>query len=666
MNMKKFFKLTNVFLFISFTSVFAQTDNDDAVLLTIDNNKITKGEFVRIYKKNNSKETQIDNKSLNDYLELFINFKLKVLEAEKLGLDTSQSFKNELAGYRKQLAVPYLVDKDVDAQLLNEAYERKKIAIRASHILIKLPENPTPMDTLTAYNKAFDLYKKAITGEDFGKLAQENSEDETTKNLKGDISYFSVLSTVYQFENAAYNLKVGEISKPTRTSFGYHIIKLTDRKPNPGEVKVAHIMVLVPKDAKPEDVKKAEDKINEVYAKIQAGEDFSKLAIDYSDDKSSARKGGELPWFGIGRMVPEFEIASFDLKNQGDYSKPIRTAFGWHIIKKIESKPVGTFDEVKSDLQTRMAKDQRSQQSRKFLVEKLKREYNYKFNDKLLQKFYLVVDTSVFSDNWKAEKAVKLIKTLFTFGDSTYTQQQFAKYIENNRKKSKKIEKSSQSMVNQYINDLFDKYLEEKVITYEEARLAIKYPPFRYLMNEYHDGILLFDLTDKMVWSKAVKDTIGLTDFYEKNKNNYLWEKRADVTIFQYSNDKAKDETLKMIEKKNEKRLTNDDLVKLETKKDSSALKIIDNKLYQKGDNPAVDKIAFNADASLNKTFDTNSDKKQILVINKMLEPQIKTLFEAKGLVTADYQSFLEKNWISELRAKHTISINKEVLSTIK
>ncbi len=663
--MKKFFKLTNVFLFISVATAFAQTNDDDAVLLTIDNNKVTKGEFVRIYKKNNSKETQIDNKSLNDYLELFINFKLKVLEAEKLGLDSSQSFKSELAGYRKQLAMPYLVDKDIDDKLLKEAYERKKIANRASHILIKLPENPTPQDTITAYNKAFDIYKKATTGEDFGKLAQQNSEDETTKNLQGDISYFSVLSTVYQFENAAYNMKVGEISKPVRTSFGYHIIKLTDRIPNPGEVKVAHIMVLVPKDAKPEDVKKAEDKINEVYTKLKAGEDFSKLALDYSDDKSSARKGGELPWFGIGRMVPEFEIASFALKNQGDYSKPIRTSFGWHIIKKIDSKPIGTFDEVKSDLQSRIAKDQRSQQSRKFLVEKLKKEYNYKFNDKQLQEFYLVVDTSLFSGTWKVQKAATLTKTLFTLGDSIYNQQQFAKYIENNRKKLKN-EKASQPLVNSYINELYNKYSDEKVIAYEEARLDAKYPQFRYLMSEYHDGILLFDLTDKMVWSKAVKDTIGLTDFYEKNKKNYSWEKRADITIFEYSNDKVKDEALKLIEKKNEKGIANSEIVKMETKKDSLALKITENKLYQKGDNPIVDKIAFNADASFNKVYEVASDKKQIIVLNKMLEPQIKTLPEAKGLVTADYQSYLEKNWIAELRAKHTITVNKEVLSTVK
>jgi len=662
--MKKIINLTGLLLFISLSTTFAQTNDDNSILLTIDNNKITKGEFVRIYKKNNSTE-QVDNKSLNDYLELFINFKLKVLEAESLGLDTTQAFKSELAGYRKQLAAPYLVDKNVDDKLLKEAYDRKKIALRASHILIKLSENPTPQDTLTAYNKIFNIYKKALSESDFGKLAQDMTEDETTKNMQGDISYFTSLSTVYPFENAAYNLKVGEISKPVRTSFGYHIIKLTDKKDNPGEVKVAHIMVLVPKDAKPEEVKKAEDKINEVYSKLQAGGDFSKLALENSDDKSSARKGGELPWFGVGRMVPEFELAAFELKNNGDYSKPIRTAFGWHIVKRIDYKPLGTFDELKSELQTKISKDQRSQQSRKQLVENLKKDYNYKFNDKQLQEFYLVVDTSIISQKWELSKASKLNKVLFTLGDSTFTQQKFAKYIENNKSKAKTL-KPSQSIVNEFINDLLNKYVEENVVAYEEVRLDSKYPPFKYLMSEYHDGILLFDLTDKMVWSKAVKDTTGLESYYEKNKNNYMWGKRADVTTFQYSNDKIKDETIKLLVNKNAKKLSNTDIVNAEIKKDSTALKIVENKFYEKGENTDIDNIAFNSDASKNKIYSVNTDKKQIIFVNNMLEPQIKTLSEAKGIATADYQAFLEKNWITELRAKHKISVNKDVLSTIK
>lgn len=661
--MTRAFKLTSIIVLFSGMIAFGQ-NNDDATLLTIDNNKITKGEFVRIYKKNNAKDTQVDDKSLKDYLELFINFKLKVLEAESLGLDTVASFKNELAGYRKQLAIPYLVDKDVDDKLLKEAYDRKKTALRANHILFKLSEGATPADTLAAYNKAMDIRKRALAGEDFGKLAQQNSDDETTKPAGGDISYFTALSTVYPFENAAYKLNVGEVSMPVRTSFGYHLIKLTDRKPNPGEIKVAHIMVIVPKDAKPEDAKKAEDKINDVYAKLQAGGDFAALATNFSDDKSSAKKGGELPMFGVGRMVPEFELASFDLKNAGDYSKPIRTAFGWHIIKKIDGKPIGSYDDLKSELQSKIAKDQRSQQSRVSLVEKLKKDYNYKLFDKQYDELFKTIDTNLFNGSWKAKNAAALTKPLFTLGDSTYSQTAFANYIEGSRKKSGN-EKSSPAYLNVYVKQLFNKFVEDKVIAYEESRLDTKYPPFRYLMSEYHDGILLFDLTDKMVWSKAVKDTVGLAEYYEKNKNHYMWEKRAEITTFTYSNDNAKDETLKLIAKKGQKGYTNSDIVNLVTKKDSTGLKISENKVYQMGDNNDIDKFAFSSSSKINTT-EIKAESHQILLINKLLEPQVKTLPESKGLVTADYQSFLEKNWIEQLRGKHKITINNDVLMTIK
>ena len=662
--MTRSFKLAGIIVLLTGSLAFGQNESDDAILLSIDNHKVTKGEFVRIYKKNNSKDTQFDSKSLNDYLELFINFKLKVLEAESLGLDTLKTFTNELSGYRKQLAVPYLVDKDVDEKLLNEAYERKKTALRASHILINIPENATPADTLASYNKALEVLKKAKSGEDFGKLVQEYSNDETTKPMGGDISYFTALSTVYPFENCAYNLKVGEISEPVRSSFGYHIIKLTDRIANPGDVKVAHIMVIVPRDAKPEDAKKAEEKINEVYSKLQAGEDFGKVALEYSDDKSSAKKGGELPWFTVGRMVPEFEIAAYALKNNGDISKPTRTAFGWHILKRIDAKPLGSFDEIKSDLQTRISKDSRAQQSRSALVEKLKKEYNYKVFEKQLEEFNKVVDTNLFHGTWKASNAAALKKPLFTLGDSTYSQTTFAGYLENTKKKSGN-EKTSPSYLKEYTKQLYNKFVEEKVIAYEEARLDAKYPPFRYLMSEYHDGILLFDLTDKMVWSKAVKDSAGLAEFYEKNKNNYMWDKRADITILTYGSDKNKEDALKLIAKKSQKNYTNEDIAKMVSSKDSAALRITENKFYSQGDNKLVDKLAFGETVAAN-SYEINAEKHQIILLNKVVPPAVKTLAEAKGLVTADYQTFLEKNWIESLRAKHKIDVNKEVLSTIK
>lgn len=662
--MIKSFKLISVFLLIAVNTVYSQNTDDDAVLMIINNHNVTKGEFVRIYKKNNTKDNVIDTKSLKDYLELFINFKLKVLEAQSLGLDTLHTFRNELAGYRKQLANPYLTDKEVEEKLLKEAYERKKVAVRASHILIKVPENASPADTLAAYNKTLEIQKKIQAGSDFSKLAMEFSDDEATKNNGGDISYFSAFSTVYPFENMAYKLKEGEISPPLRTSFGYHIIKVTGHKPNPGEVKVAHIMALVPRDASQEDVKKGEEKIKDIYAKIKAGEDFAKIATEQSDDKSSARKGGELPWFGVGRMVPEFETASFALKNDGEISEPIRTAFGWHIIKRIETKPVGSYDELKSELTTKISKDARSSQSRSSLVEKLKKEYNYKIFSKQFDELKKSVDTSLFSGTWNAQKASAQNKVLFSLGDSAYSQKSFATYLESYCKRTRS-DKKSPDFLNEYLAKALNKFTEEKVVAYEEARLNSKYPQFRYLMNEYHDGILLFDLTDKMVWSKAVKDSAGLAAFYEKHKNNYMWETRADISVFNYSNDKVKDETIKLFNKIGQKNYSNNDILKIINAKDSTNLKLAESKLYLQGENETVDKLAF-GNTVQNYSFNVNPEKKQIMLLNKIVEPKVKTLQEAKGLVTADYQSELEKAWIEELRSKYKVTINESVFSSIK
>ncbi len=645
---------------LTLTTVKAQTS--EPVLLTINNKPVTKSEFERIYHKNN-KDSVSDQKSIQDYLQLFINFKLKVMEAEALGLDTAASFKQELASYRKQLTAPYLIDKETEEKLLKEAYDRKQWRLRASHILIKLPENPSPADTLAAYNKAVELRNRILKGEDFAKLAKENSEDDVSKVNGGDISFFTVFSTVLPFENAAYKLKIGEISELVRSPFGYHIIKLTDKQPNPGDVKVAHIMILVPRDAKEEDTKKAEDKINEVYQKLQQGEDFSKLAQEYSDDKSTANRGGELPWFGTGRMVPEFEATAFNLKKD-EYSKPFRTSFGWHIIKKLDTRPIASFENERNDLQTKIAKDPRAQQSKAVFVEKLKKEYSYTPFAKNLDEIIKSVDTTLFSGNWKMSPKVDLNKPLFKLGDSTYTQQKFAKVLSQYRAKSKKGEYKADA-AKEIAKQLYKDWETDVILSYEDARLEAKYPAFASLIQEYHDGILLFNLTDKMVWSKAIKDSVGLKEFYEKNKNNYMWDTRANIAWISYDNDKCKDALIKAWEKSAKSETVLDEILKSVNKK-STCLTKKETKYVSKNEYPEIDKIAFNSDKSQNKSYAVQDDKKNILVFLGTIPPQPKLLNETKGLVTADYQSFLEKQWVDELHKKYTVNVNESVLKQVK
>lgn len=643
-------------VFLSIALLFASASiaqQKDPVLLNVGGKEITKGEFETIYHKNNTKNTA-DRKSIDEYLELFINFKLKVREAEAQGLDTTAAFRNELEGYRKQLAQPYLVDNEVNEKLLREAYDRMKKDVRASHILVKVDQDALPKDTLAAYNKAISIRERILKGEDFGKLAQELSDDPSAKENAGDLGFFTSMQMVYPFESAAYNLNINEISMPVRTRFGYHLLKVTDRRDAQGQIQVAHIMVKSPKTATPEEAEKAKAKIDEIYQQLKNGKDFAELAKEFSEDKGSAKKGGELPWFGTGRMVPEFEVAAFRLKEKGDYSEPVKTQYGWHIIKKLDQKPIPSYDETKAELKARIQKDSRSQKSRESMIAKIKKEYKFKDNPKAREEFYKIVDTTFFSGKWSSE-GKKLDKVLFTIGDQKVTQKEFAKYLESHQVARNKTE------LQPVIDHLYKQFTEERVLAYEEKMLPAKYPEYKALLQEYRDGILLFDLMDKMVWSKAVKDTAGLKAFYEKNKDKFMWGERIEATIYTAANEEIGKKLRAMLTDK-KKKYTDDEILAALNKDSQLNLKIETSK-FPKGENELVDKAGTTPGLSPNM----QKDGKVIIVdVKRVLAPEPKTLNEAKGLITAEYQNELEKEWIQELRAKYPVTVNKQVLETVK
>ncbi|MBA3901998.1 MAG: peptidylprolyl isomerase, partial [Bacteroidetes bacterium] len=586
------------------------------------------------------------------YVELFVNFKLKVREAESLGLDTTDSFKNELAGYRKQLAQPYLTDTLVDDNLLKEAYERMKIEINASHILINLSETALPKDTLIAYQKAIKLRERILKGENFGEIAKSNSDDPSAKDNEGNLGYFTALQMVYPFESAAYGTDVEGVSLPVRTRFGYHLIKVHHKRPARGQILVAHIMVENGKvDASSEDSVSVRAKIEEIYKKLKGGEDFAMLAQQYSDDKGSARRGGELPIFGTGRMVPEFENAAFELKKDGDISEIVQTRFGMHIIKRLEKKEMVSFDDMKGELKAKISKDSRSQLSRTALINKIKKENNFKESLKARDKMASVIDSTYFAGEWKAEKAKKLKKSLWSIGDQKFTQQDFAEFLEVNQAKRPAIPAEV------LINSMYANFVETNVIAYEESRLEQKYPEFKALMQEYRDGILLFELTDRMVWSKAVSDTVGLEAFYEKNKNNFMWGERIDVTIYSSANEKIAQQAGSLVSQSK----PTEEISKAINKDSQLNLKIESGK-FSKGENEIADGIEWKPGITKN----IKKDQRVVFVhVHEKLKAQPKSLKEARGLVTAEYQTTLEKQWIESLKAKYPVVINKEILQLI-
>jgi peptidyl-prolyl cis-trans isomerase SurA len=649
--MKKYILFVVSSLFV--LNTFAQ---QDPVLLEVDGKKVTKSEFLQIYLKNNP-NPKYDKQSLDEYMELFKKFQLKVIEAETLGYDTIPKLKKELEGYRKQLATPYLIDSATNQALVKEAYERTKKEIRASHILLRIEPNALPADTLRVYNRILEIKKRIENGEDFATVAKDKmgSEDPSVVNNAGDLGFFTAFQLVYPFEDVAFKTPIGEVSNPVRTRFGYHLIKVTDIRNARGTIKTAHIMVAVPKGAANEDVESASKKINEIYTELQKGANFEELVKKYSDDPSSNSKGGVLPAFGTGtttRMVPVFEETAFALKNNGDYSTPIRTEYGFHIIKKIEWSDVPSFETVKKELQGKVNKDERSLKTQESFVAKLKKEYHYKNKSaKSLKWFENNLDTSYFDGKWTAEK-LKSNKPLFILDGKKFNQKEFAAFLESNQRGSRN-ESYHSIVTNQY-----KKFEKEAILGYEESKLPSKHADFKALLNEYHDGIILYEIMTDKVWNKAMKDTTGLKEFFEKNRDQYVWGKRVNAMVYECSNKDVASEVFKMIQNDT---INSKHVIEKINKDSELNLRVKTNK-YDVAVTPFLKDQ--NVVMGVNKPYEFEG-KIYVIKVSEVLAPGRKELTEAKGAITSDYQNYLEKTWLDELNKKHPIKINETVLYSI-
>lgn len=632
------------------------TAQQDPVLLEIDGKPVTKSEFLQIYLKNNN-NPQYDQKSLDDYIALFKKFKLKVAEAEALGYDTIPKLKRELEGYQKQLALPYLTDTDMNKQLVKEAYEHMQTEVRASHILIRLDPMASPEDTLKAYNKIMALKARIDKGEDFTYVAKAKggSEDPSAATNGGDLGYFTAFQMVYPFEDMAYKTEIGQVSKPFRTRFGYHILKVTDKRPARGTIKTAHLMIAANRNtATPEAIESARAMADELYEKIKNGENFETLVSQYSDDPSSSGNGGVLPVFGSGsttRMVTEFEEAAFKLEKDGDISAPVQTDYGFHIIKRLEQTPLKPFNEVQKELEGRVNRDERSKLTQSSFVQKLKKEYNYKdLSKKTIKWFNENIDSSYLKGAWNGA-GLTANKTMFQLDGKAYTQQEFKDYLISNYRNANRTGLADIAKIQ------FNNWTNEITLNLEKSKLETKYPEYKALMNEYHDGILLYEVMSDKVWNKAMSDTSGLKAFYESNKTKYMWGARIDGTIYEtVSADNAQ-----KIYELTLKGLSSDSINKIINKGTELNMKAKSGKFE-------TDKTASIAGQNLvvgpNKPYIVDG-KNYIVVVNEKIAPSQKELSEAKGIITSDYQNYLEQEWLKELESKHTIKVYENVLYSL-
>jgi peptidyl-prolyl cis-trans isomerase SurA len=647
-------------LLLCFTPLSAQK-GEDPILFTVDNIPVQLSEFRYIYTKTNGEKADFSKNSLKEYLDLYINFKLKVKKAKDAQLDTIAALQQELAGYRRQLADSYLIDREVTEKLVLEAYERSAQDVDISHIMISVAENAAPDDTLKAWSRAMEALGKINQGSSFEDIAVEYSTDQSASKNKGRVGYVTTLfpNGFYELENAAYTGPEGKVLGPIRTGAGYHLLQINGRRPARGEIEVAHIMV---RNEKYPNLIKAREKIDSLYRVLQSGADFNQIARDHSDDKNTSGKGGYIGFFGIGRYERVFEDAAFALEKDGDFSGPVQTSIGWHIIRRIALKRNEPLAQVKTRLQNQIKQDDRFVLARKKMIDRIKRENNFNENRKALDDFIagLMSDSSetFLTFKWKAPADASGEK-LFSFSDGTQVSvRDFTGYLE---KASRKRQQKARDGIAAVAMELYQDFVDENALKFEEKQLEGKYPEFKSLMREYEEGVLLFEITKQEVWDKASADTLGLARFFEENAQQYRWEERAVVSHYTLA-EKAADK----IEEVRNQAAANPAAVVLGMFNDSTNVVLsAQEKRYEKGRNPAVDHLAW-APGSMSVNSTDKKDKSlSFFKIEQVIPPGPKSLQDARGYVVADYQDFLEKKWLESLNKSYKVKVNDKVFSSL-
>jgi peptidyl-prolyl cis-trans isomerase SurA len=640
-------------LFLQLGYVKAQ-NTENQVLFTIDETPFYTDEFIRVYNKNLDLVKDNSQKDLDVYFDLFLGYKLKVNKAYKIGLNNSVKYQNELKSYRTQLAKNYTNDSKVTQNLIEEAYERGLVEIKASHILIMVDANASPEDTLIAFNKIKRIKANIDGGKSFEDAAVDFSEDPSAKDNKGNLGYFSVFRMVYDFENQAYKTPKGKVSEPFRTSFGYHIIKVNDIRTSQGEVTASHIMI-VNKPGEDEDV--AKKTIEDIYQKYKQGETFEALAQQYSDDKSSSSKGGVLQRFGTGQLSSEeFEETAFGLKNPGDVSEPFKSQYGWHIVKLIEKHPVKTFEESKFEIENKIKRDDRSRVITSSLNEKLKAKYPVKTDKVFYDRLKSYIPEEYYKQTWSVSKEQMegYNQDLLTIDNKAkISGVTFINFVLDQQKINHSIKP-----IGALVDNLYQKFVERELANYYDQNLESEFEEFKFVMNEYREGLLLFDLMEREIWERSKTDTIGQQQFYLENQKNYQWKERMVTDIYSST---SKDDLLKALKYAKNKKSVDFIKEKLNTKENVKIM--VQSGTYELGDKIIPKGIAFEKGIS-----DVVQVGEYYFFANtsKVLPAQVKELSEVKGKVINDYQQALEANWVSELKKEVTIKVNSEVLDAVK
>jgi len=666
-----------------------QDPNEQIIFSVAGKQEVSLEEFKRQFLKNlNLKEQNITGEDIDNYLRLYVRFKLKIQDALDAGRDTVQVYQRELAMYREQLARNYLYDRNVTDKLIEEAYDRLKEEVNVSHILIRCERNASP-DKVTAILKRMTEIKNQLnrdpSAKNFSDLASTDSEDPGSKSSGGALGYLTAMQVVYEFENAAYQTPVGGISEIFRTDFGFHILRVNDKRSSLGEAKAKHILIRTGNNAA-QSSEDAEKLAKEIFAKIKGGESFEEMAKKHSEDFSSKYNGGNMNSLSVTQYIGDIERQNwaekvFKLSKEGEITEPFRTTYGWHILQLVERRSLKPFGEMKVSLRNKVQQNQRSQIGIDSLVVKIKREDGFQENTALKDVLFAILekDTSLKSGKFdllgvpeelsyvenKKNIKVKLFDAgLFTLAKEIFTVEQFL-----GRLAAQKT--AVEGNVASYIEENYSNWVREACVSYQNEHLEEKSSEFKYIFKEYKEGILMFNRMQEMVWDRANKDSLGLVDFFEGRKSEYRWEDRFH-SVFLFCSDKK---MMNAAAKQLKKGIELDSIRKTHTAKSQLDFS------YRLGKYQLSDSFLFLQKDPLKRIFSEpkfRKKKNQIFKLGQMGEDWVvvkilefipagpKNLEETRGPVASKYQELLEQQWLEELEKRYSVEVNTALLNLFK
>lgn len=623
-------------------------------LFTYGKHSVDAKEFLRAYNKNNTTPVTDKAKAIKDYLDLYIKSKLKIQEAYDRGYDTLPQIKSEVETLRSQIVDNYMIDPVVANKIVHEAFERSLKDVHVAYIFISLKNGKGIPDTVAAQNKLQKVIRQLQQGDDFMKVAEENSDDPSAKINKGDLGYITVFVLPYEIETLAYTTPVGKYSKPYRSNEGFYIVKNLGERKAVGKMRAKQILLAFPPNADEATKKAIAERADSLYQRIMAGDNFSKLATTFSNDYVTAASGGTIPDFSVGRYDPVFENVVWSLPGDSAVSKPFMTRYGYHIVKRMSVIPVITDSNDKAnmdEIKQRAMNDSRWRIPQNVIYDHLMKTVGFKkfpYDDAAL---WALTDSLIDFKPLGIGKNIKRDAPLFQIGDTILSVPAWVNYVRTFRyKPDGSALKSHDQIMKECIRSVAMDYYRKHLEQFNDE--------FRYQMNEFRDGNLFFEIMQREVWNKSQSDSAGLVALYKKDPSKYMWKQSADAVVF-FCSDQSVSGLLYDAVKK-------DPIHWRKALEPFAEKAVADSGRYEWNQIPTAEKTTFSPGMLTEPLINKNDNTASFAYIVKLYpQPTQRTFAEAKGLLVNDYQTQLEDKWVAQLKKKYPVKINQKVLAEI-